>query len=293
MTYSLAIGERTYSSWSLRGWLLFAGFGIGAKTTVAHMYSPAFRETLDSQFSPARTVPALKIEGIGTVWDTLAIAETLHERHPEAGIWPEDAAARAFARAITAEMHSGFGALRGACPMNLAHAWVGFEANEAIRADLMRLETLWAMARERFGAGGPWLFGAYSAADAFFAPVAARIAGYGLEVGDLARAYVETHLGDTTFRQWRAMGRAAGDDLSEYEMGLGRAPWPGPAPRAAEAIEGGTPKNAACPYSGKPVDPAALMAMDGQVIGFCNPFCRDKTVADPEAWPKAMAVLAQ
>lgn len=291
MTYTLAIGQRRYSSWSLRGWLLFSHFGIEAKHRMAQMYSPKFREVLDAEFAPARTVPAVQVEGLGTLWDTLAIAETLHERHPDAGLWPADAAARIFARSITGEMHSGFSALRDACPMNLGHSWVGFEVSDAVKADLARLEDLWGQARERFGAGGPWLFGEYCAADAFFAPVAARIAGYGLPVGPVSTAYVATHLEDQKFRQWRAMGTASGDDLREYDMDFERGPWPGPTPRAAIAVPEGLAENETCPYSGKPVVPEGLLSVDGRIIGFCNAFCRDKTAADFDAWPDAVALL--
>ncbi|MEM7491435.1 MAG: glutathione S-transferase, partial [Pseudomonadota bacterium] len=148
-----------------------------------------------------------------------------------AGHWPEAPAARALARSLVAEMHVGFTALRGACPMNLRVAWTGFEAPDAVRADLARLETLWTLARER-ATEGPWLFGRYSAADAFFAPVAMRIAGYGLEVGAEARAYVDAHLAHPPLRAWRAEGEAADRTLSNYDMGLSQAPFPIKAPDA-------------------------------------------------------------
>ena len=291
MTYVLAIGERTYSSWSLRGWLLFAAFGIPVETRVAKLYDPAFARLLKQEFPPARTVPALTIAGIGTIWDSLAIAETLAERHADAGLWPADPAARATARVLAAEMHAGFGALRNDCPMNLAHAWGGFVPSDAVKKDLERLEVLWDHARARFGGASPWLFGDYCVADAFFAPVAARIAGYGLPVSDAAAAYVAAHLAETRFRRWRATGRAAGEYLKEYEMGLARTPWPGPAPLAAEPVDGEVPINAACPFSGKPVAPDSLARIAGTVLGFCNPGCRDRAVADPEAWPEVMALL--
>ena len=292
MTYTLAIGDHTYSSWSLRGWLLFAAFDLPAKVRREAMYQPGFRDMLDQDFSPSRTVPALLIEDVGTVvWDSLAIAETLAERHPDIRYWPEDQAARATARALTAEMHSGFSALRQACPMNIAHGWDGFIASEDVLADLKRLEKLWALARERFGGDGPWLFGHYSVADVFFAPVAYRILGYGLPVGDIAMSYVQTQAYHTPMRQWRAMGRAHREYQSAYEMGLPKIDWPGPKVIAAEPVTDTTAINTHCPYSGKPVAADGLARIEGKVIGFCNPFCRDKTVADPEAWPKAMKLV--
>lgn len=120
-----------------------------------------------------------------------------------------------------AEMHSGFMALRGACPMNLRTAWAGFRPDAAVLADLTRIEAIWAGALA--GSGGPFLFGDYTLADAFYAPVAARIAGYGLPVSDAARAYVQAHLTHGPFRRWRAMGFAHGPEQGTYEMGLPRA----------------------------------------------------------------------
>src|SRR5690606_10974261 len=129
-----------------------------------------------AEFAPAKTVPALKLADGTVIPESLAIAETLHERHPEAGIWPADPRARAVARFYAAEMHAGFAALREACPMNLRASYADFPVPEAVKADLARLEALWGRALAAHG--GPWLFGAYSAADAFFAPVASRIATY-------------------------------------------------------------------------------------------------------------------
>ncbi len=287
MTYDLCIADRGYSSWSLRGWLLFAAFGLQPRLTVARLYEPAFAETLKT-FFPARTVPALRLpEGV-VIAESLAIAEELATRHPEAGHWPTDPKARAIARALAAEMHAGFTALRSHCPMNLRLSYTGCEPPQAVLDDLARLETLWAWARAETGASGPWLCGEYSVADAFFAPVAARVAGYALPVSPAAQAYVEAHLAHPAFRRWRAMGLVDGPDQSFYDRPWPRRAWPGPAPLPAEACDGPA-INAACPYSGKPV--THFLRVRGQVIGFCNAFCRDKTLADPEAWPQAMALL--
>lgn len=287
MTYELCIADRAYSSWSLRGWLLLAAFGIEHRLTVIRLYEPGIQGTLAEWF-PARTVPAVRLpEGV-VLADSLAIAEELAIRHPEAGLWPADPKARAIARQLTAEMHSSFTALRSHCPMNLRLSYEDCEPTEAVLADLARLEALWAWARRETGATGPWLCGEYSVADAFFAPVAGRIAGYNLPVGPEAQAYVAAHLNHGPFRRWRAMGLVDGPDQSFYDRPYPQRPWPGPAPLPAEACEGPS-INSACPYSGKPVTDFARI--DGTVIGFCNPFCRDKTVADPEAWPAAMALL--
>ena len=288
MTYDLFLGDRTFSSWSLRGWLMFVQFDLPVPTRMVGLYDGTMAEDL-SELAPARLVPVMRdADGI-VLGDTLAMAETLAERHPEAGLWPAEPAARALARWLVAEMHSGFTALRTACPMQLLHQYQGFVPSEAVKADLDRIETLWSLARSRHGAGGPWLFGTYSLADVFYAPVAARIAGYGLPVGAGAQAYVDTTLADPTFRRWRAMGLTKRYDPMPYAMDLPTALWPGPALRPARAVAAGPSVNTACPYSGKPV--TDFMELDGRIWGFCNPFCRDKTVNDPEAWPAFTALL--
>jgi glutathione S-transferase len=229
MTYVLAIGDRSHSSWSLRGWLMFVRFGVPVTIRSAPMYTPAFTELL-AGFGAARTVPALRIEeadGSVVLWDSLAIAETLAERHPDRGYWPAAPAARALARTLAAEMHSGFAALREICATNLRRAYVGFEPSAAVRDDLARIETLWATARA--GHPGPWLFGDYSLADVFFAPVAARVATYDLPVSAEAAAYVAAHLADPAFLEWRAAGLAEPHAQPQYELDLPEHPWPGPA----------------------------------------------------------------
>lgn len=228
MTYDLYIGDRTFSSWSLRGWLMFQKFNLPVRVHLVGLYAGTMAEDL-APLAPARLVPVMRDADGVVIGDTLAMAETLAERHPEAGLWPVDPAARAFARWIVAEMHSGFGALRGDCPMQLDHQMKGFEPSDAVRADLARIEELWNLARSRFGEDGPWLFGSYSLADVFYAPVAARIAGYDLPVGEAARAYVDHHLADPDFRAWRAEGLKVTYDPFPYDLGLPRADWPDPA----------------------------------------------------------------
>jgi len=287
MTYDLAIGDRSYSSWSLRGWLLFDRFAIPARVHTGILYSDDLQRLL-STFAPARQVPAIRTPDGEVIGETVAIAETLAERHPDAGHWPTDPAARAMARYLVAEMHAGFHHLRNDCPMNLLKSYHDSAPGPMVLADLDRLSLIWARARDRFGAGGPWLFGRYSAADAFFAPVAARIAGYNLPVPPDAAAYVAAHLACPSFRRWRAMGRAENLEQPSYRMPHAERPWPGPAPRLA-VLADGTAENAACPYSGKPVTHA--LRMDGRTWGFCNAFCRDKTMHDPEVWPKFMRMV--
>ncbi len=287
MTYDLVIGDRAYSSWSLRGWLLFDAFGLPVKLHTARLYTDEL-PTLLKQFHPGKTAPTMRTPDGVVVPETIAIAEELASRHPEAGIWPADPKARAVARVLAAEMHAGFTALRSHCPMNLRVSYENCAPPQAVLDDLARLEVIWDWARAETGAQ-VWLAGDYSAADAFFAPVATRIATYNLPVSDRAMAYVQAHLAHPSFRRWRAMGLVDGADQEFYRRPYPLRPWPGPVPMAARAVEGTEAENAACPYSGKPV--THVLEMQGRRFGFCNAFCRDKTVADPEAWPTFMALI--
>lgn len=286
MTYELLIGDKSYSSWSLRAWLLFERFGIPVREHRTEFYQPGFQEDLKAWF-PARTVPVVRSPK-GALWsDSLAIAEGLAEAHPDLNLWPQDPAQRALSRSMCAEMHSGFGALRGSCPMNLRLQWLDFAATTDIAADINRITTLWEYAQKLSGSNR-WLFGEYSIVDAFFAPVAARIAGYALTVPDRAQAYVDLHLNDKALRRWRALGEARDRTLQEYDMPFAQGPWPGPAPISARAVANGPSENARCPYSDLPV--THFLEIDGRTFGFCNAFCRDKTLADPAAWPAFMKV---
>ncbi len=298
MSYTLIIGDRSYSSWSLRGWLLFDAFGIGVKTQQARLYTDGLATTL-APYAPARTAPTLLCEDGTVVFESLAIAEELASRHEGAGIWPAAPRARATARVLASEMHAGFTALRSHCPMNLRASYTDCAPTAAVLADLARLQTIWDWARQQSGstvsgASGPWLCGDYSAADVFFAPVAARIAGYNFPGGGAARAYVAAHLAHPSFRRWRAMGLVDGAHQEFYRRDYPQRPWPGPQVLAASAVPDAdfaanpATVNAACPYSGKAISHA--LELGGQRYGFCNAFCRDKTVADPEAWLKFMEI---
>ena len=287
MTYDLVIGDRAYSSWSLRGWLFFDAFGIPVTLHRARLYTDELPNLLKS-FHPARTAPTMRTPEGAVVPETIAIAEELASRHPEAGLWPADPKARAIARAVAAEIHAGFTALRSYCPMNLRVSYTDCAPPPEVLADLARLDVIWSWARAETGSRTPWLCGAYSVADAMFAPVATRIATYNLPVTAAAMDYVQAHLAHPSFRRWRAMGLVDGPDQDFYRRDYPRRDWPGPKPLPARAVEGTGSENAACPYSGKPV--THVLELDGRRFGFCNAFCRDKTVADPEAWPAFMAL---
>ncbi|CUH83000.1 glutathione S-transferase [Thalassovita mediterranea] len=290
MTYNLIIGDRSFSSWSLRGWLMLEKFGLDFRTTDLSLYDGSYRAVL-APMAPAKLLPVLVCPDGTVMGETMAIAEELNSRHPEAGMWPSDPQARAFARWISAEMCAGFMGLRSACPMQLLHQYVDFPVSDDFKDDLDRVQDLWTRARKRFGADGPWLFGQYSLADAFFAPVAARIAGHGLPVGEVATDYVATVLADPSFRRWRALGLTKSYDPVPYAMDHPTRAWPGPKPLAAQAVEGTDAVNKACPYSGDAI--THCLTLNGVTYGFCNETCRDKTVADPEAWPAFMALVAK
>lgn len=228
MTYDLYIGDRTFSSWSLRGWLMLEKFGLPYRTHLVGLYA----KTLDvdlAGLAPARTVPVMRTPEGHVLTDSLAMAETLVERHPDIALYPRDPAARALARSITAEMHSGFSALRNECHNIVTHIWKGFTPSDAVKAELARIEELWALARARHGQNGPWLFGEYSLADVFYAPVALRITTYWLPVSAAAQAYVNQHLSDPAFQAWQAEAMSETFEPWPYPQPLDRLPWSIPA----------------------------------------------------------------
>ncbi|KIC37690.1 glutathione S-transferase [Ruegeria sp. ANG-R] len=289
MTYDLFIGDRLFSSWSMRGWLMLEKFGLPYRTHMIGLYAGTMAADMEP-LAPARLVPALRLPDGTVVGESLAMAETLAECHPEAGLWPADAPARATARWLCAEMVAGFTALRGQCPMQLKYLWEGFEPSPETLADLQRIEALWAHARNISGAASGPLFGTYSLADVFYTPVAARIIGYDLPVSETSRAYCMDLLSDISVRQWRAMGMTVAYEPFPYPQNLPAQSWPIGGQSKASAVNAGPSVNSACPYSGEPV--RDYLKLDGKVWGFCNPFCRDKTVADPAAWPKFAAMTA-
>ena len=204
MTYDLYIGDSTFSSWSLRGWLLLEKFGLDFNTHLIGLYRGTMAADM-AHLAPAKLVPTLRIPDGAVVGESLAIAETLAEHHPDITMWPTNPAARATARWLCAKMASSFGELRRQSPMQLQHVNKGFNVNAALQTDLDRLEILWAHGA-KFKSDGPWLFGEYSIADYMFAPVAARIIGYDLPISAAARAHCTLTINDPPFKAWRAEG---------------------------------------------------------------------------------------
>jgi glutathione S-transferase len=218
----LVIGNKNYSSWSMRPWVLMRALGLPFEEIRLRFDfgpdSPFRREV--ARHSPAGKVPVLHLDDGFAVWDTLAIAETLAECFPQAGVWPSAPNTRARARSVSAEMHSGFGALRSHCPMNIEAALpeVGariWAEQPALRADVARVEAIWAEALA--DSGGPFLFGDFSAADAFYAPVVMRLRGYGLPMSDTARDYGERVVAHPAVAAWIADARAEQDFIAEDE----------------------------------------------------------------------------
>jgi glutathione S-transferase len=222
----LIIGNRNYSSWSLRAWLVAARCGVPLEVVRLPLDTPEFAARVHA-LSPSGRVPALQMDGV-QVWDSLAIAETLAERFPAAGLWPADAAARAEARAISAEMHAGFGALRRELPMNI-RARRRVDVSAAAAADIARVCGIWASCRARFAAEGPWLFGAWSIADAMYAPVVTRFVTYGVgEAGDEGTAdapvaaYIRTTCAEPLLAAWSALAREEIEVVEADEAGVAR-----------------------------------------------------------------------
>ena len=201
MALTLVIGNRNYSSWSLRPWIAMKAAGIPFEEKLIPLYEPGSREQV-LKYSPAGRVPVL-IDGGAAIWESLAILEHLAEKFPAVNLWPQDAAARSHARTVASEMHAGFAALRRACTMNFWLPPRPRPQGDEVMADVARIEALWSDCRARFGKGGPFLFGAFGAADAMYAPVVARFHNYGLPVGTTAHAYMDAVMGLPAWAEWR------------------------------------------------------------------------------------------
>ena len=206
MSYHLIIGDKLYSSWSLRGALALELVGVPYEETLVKLNQPDTRQRLLA-FSATAKVPLLQSEH-GVIADSLAIAEYLNERHPEARLWPEDIAARAQARSACAQMHSGFFALRGAMPFDLSRDQALEGVPLDVQVDIDRMVALWSECRLVAKDSGPFLFGRPTLADAFFAPVAVRLRTYRVEVPAEAAAYIETIYQWPAFQAWQQAGLA-------------------------------------------------------------------------------------
>jgi len=212
----LIIGNRTYSSWSLRPWLFLRHFGVDFDTEMVPLDTPQFAARVGVDL-PSGRVPML-IDGDLKVWDSLAICEYMRETHKIADAWPRERAARATARSVVAEMHSGFAALRNAMPLNLRREQQPLPTVDAdVARDIERILSLWRDCRARFGAEGPFLFGRFSIADAFYAPVVARFHTYAVPLDAVAAAYSTAVRDLPAMQEWRELARAESQRIEKYE----------------------------------------------------------------------------
>jgi len=202
----LYIGNKNYSSWSLRPWLVFRHFKLPFEERLV----PLFDENWDAaiaKVSPSRKVPCL-VDGDVTVWETLAIIEYAADRHPDVPVWPAEPKARAVARSVSCEMHAGFGAMRAAMPMNIRKSLPGRGQTPEALNDIARITAMWRDCRTRYGKGGDFLFGPFSAADAMYAPVASRFTTYAVDLDPVADTYVKAVMALPAMQEWCAAGRA-------------------------------------------------------------------------------------
>jgi glutathione S-transferase len=216
MTMKLVIGNKNYSSWSMRPWLVLRANNIPFEEVFISLYTGEADKQRILDFSRAGKVPVLVDDDV-TIWDSLAIIEYLAERFPEKRLWPEDPVQRAHARSISAEMHSGFAALRNECGMNL-HRPVGtIELSAEARANIARIQEIWTECRARYGKAGPFLFGAFGAADAMFAPVVHRFRTYAIAVSLDVRRYMDTMTALPAFQEWTNAGLAETIVIEKFE----------------------------------------------------------------------------
>lgn len=213
----LIVGNKNYSSWSLRGWLMLAAFDLDFKDTRLLLHTDTFYRELE-KLGVAGKVPVL-LDGDVTVWDSLAICEYVSETYLDGRGWPVDKTARAEARAVANEMHSGFMALRSEMPMN-CRAKRRIEPSAAAMQDVARIDAIWSGLRARFADQGPWLFGEFSIADVMFAPVASRFETYGVEVSDLSRAYMAMVLNHPAMQEWIEEGKRETEIVESDEVGV-------------------------------------------------------------------------
>jgi glutathione S-transferase len=216
MSLTLVTGNKNYSSWSMRAWLALRANNIDFDEVFIPLYTGEEDKKRILAFTPSGRVPAL-VDGDVTIWDSLAIIEYVAERFPQARLWPADGARRAHARSISAEMHSGFQALRNECGMNLHRSVRAIKLSDDARANIARVQQIWMDCRERYAKFGPFLFGSFGAADAMFAPVVHRFRTYAIAVGPEVQAYMETMMALPAFQEWTRLGLAETIMIEKFE----------------------------------------------------------------------------
>ena len=216
MALKLVTGNKNYSSWSMRPWLALRANDIPFDEIFVPLYTGEADKRRILDVTPSGKVPVL-VDGDITIWDSLAIIEYLAERFPEKRLWPQDPTQRAHARSISAEMHSSFAALRNECGMNLHRPVGAIEMSADARADIARIQGIWAECRERYAKAGPFLFGAFGAADAMFAPVVHRFRTYEIAVEPQPRRYMDTMMALPAFQEWTNAGLAETLVIEKFE----------------------------------------------------------------------------
>jgi glutathione S-transferase len=211
----LIIGNKKYSSWSLRPWIALKAAGMAFEEMMIPMNTPEFEAARGNGQLPTGKVPVLWVDDI-CIWDSLAIIDYAADMHPTI-LWPEDLMARAVARSMCAEMHSGFVGLRMNLPMVTLRTFENFTPNADAQADIHRIEKLWTLARTRYGTTGPYLFGKFSAADCMFAPVVLRFNSYGIKFSSVAQTYVDAMLDHPHMKEWMAGAAQETHIIAKYE----------------------------------------------------------------------------
>ncbi len=216
---TLIVGNKNYSSWSMRPWVLLRGLGIAFTERLLKFHTQDWSDHI-GRLSPSGMVPILwegePCSGFAT-WDTLAIAERVQDLHPDLTVWPRDPHARARARSLCAEFHSGFRAFRSAMPMNIRSRYPGKGMSPEVAKDIARVQRLWTEARKAYGGNGAFLFGTFGAADAFYAPVATRFVTYGVELAGAAREYQQALLDSAGVKAWSADAAKETEFVAEDE----------------------------------------------------------------------------
>lgn len=220
-SFTIVLGNKNYSSWSLRPWLALKATGQPFDEIVIPLRTPDTKARI-LEYSPSGKVPVLKRPDGSVVWETLAIVEYLAERFPQANLWPKDATTRAVARSVASEMHAGFGALRANMSMNIrmtarAEIAAARKAIPEVGADIERIRAIWSDCRTRFGDGGDFLFGGFGGADAMFAPVVCRFRTYGVDLGGAAGAYADALWDWPAMREWRSAATAEPFSIPQYD----------------------------------------------------------------------------
>ncbi|HKV96609.1 MAG TPA: glutathione S-transferase family protein [Gammaproteobacteria bacterium] len=216
----LVIGNKSYSSWSMRAWLALKHTHAVFQEIVVPLDVPGYKQKLLA-YAPTGKVPVLKA-GASAIWDSLAICEYLAERFPEARLWPQDTAARAHARSVSAEMHSGFPVIRREYPFNCRATDRHVARTPELEYEIGRVQALWSQCRERFGTGGPWLFGNFTIADCMYIPVALRFVTYGTGLKGAAADYVKDVQQHPAVREWIAAAKLEKEVIEADEVGRGR-----------------------------------------------------------------------